>query len=671
MSHLDGALKECMRQLRHVREEQETKVHEAVVRKTREFERVRAELEAKLADTGRQLLETSAHNAAMSGALQERAKALAELTEARNRAEAENKVLLVRVEAADKENAGLKYEVHVLNKEMEIRNEERDYSKKAADIANKQQLDNVKKVAKLEAECQRLRLLVRKRLPGPAALAQMKAEVDALGWPEDGPRTDGGGRRRKSLGPQQGSRNPHSSPAAAESQQQQHDGGALADRMYGLEEENTLLKEALARRNEELQSARLMCARTATKLSSAEDQVDSLRGSSSSSSTNLKGLAQGGVVSSNNNRGGTSSRASNSEDSVTEEEMDCADVWASALVAQLDQFRKDKGKDGGRGKGGGGGIQGGSSVSSINLDIMDDFAEMEKLANLTSPAKQRQLLVEEVVAESEERAYYHDKQHVPPPPPPPGAADDAAARHALALEEALARKGSELAAAAQTIKEVSDKLATAEEQLAALQSRNAASEKQLVCLQERLDIIFEAHAEGADMAEVLHEVRQAAAAAADSGHGGTVGSKRFGLLMKEGPAGVRELGYWAHNSVFEAAADGGGKVGKELAQVVTRIVRVVEALAQATGTPFDDISDPAAAPDDAKHQHPHQQPSSLVQPCKLWKNPDLHSCVLHVVALTNAMVQGKKDVTAFLTGLVDALGVIADLGTDAKVSEHC
>ncbi|KAG6419694.1 hypothetical protein SASPL_116203 [Salvia splendens] len=47
----------------------------------------------------------------------------------------------------------------------------------SADVANKQHLDGVKKIAKLEAECQRLRGLVRKKLPGPATLAQMKLEV--------------------------------------------------------------------------------------------------------------------------------------------------------------------------------------------------------------------------------------------------------------------------------------------------------------------------------------------------------------------------------------------------------------------------------------------------------------------------------------------------------------
>jgi hypothetical protein len=66
----------------------------------------------------------------------------------------------------EKENTNLKYKVHVLNKELEIRNEEREYECKAADIAAKQHLESVKKITKLEEECNRLRVLIRKKLPG-------------------------------------------------------------------------------------------------------------------------------------------------------------------------------------------------------------------------------------------------------------------------------------------------------------------------------------------------------------------------------------------------------------------------------------------------------------------------------------------------------------------------
>ncbi|GJS76686.1 filament-like plant protein 4 [Tanacetum coccineum] len=64
-------------------------------------------------------------------------------------------------------------------KELEIRNEEKNIS--VAEVANKQHLEGVMKIAKLEVECQRVCGLVRKKLPGPATLAQMKLEVDSLG----------------------------------------------------------------------------------------------------------------------------------------------------------------------------------------------------------------------------------------------------------------------------------------------------------------------------------------------------------------------------------------------------------------------------------------------------------------------------------------------------------
>jgi hypothetical protein len=66
----------------------------------------------------------------------------------------------------EKENSSLKYDLHVLKKELEIRSQEREIERKAADNADKQQLESVKKIAKLEEECNRLRVLIRKKLPG-------------------------------------------------------------------------------------------------------------------------------------------------------------------------------------------------------------------------------------------------------------------------------------------------------------------------------------------------------------------------------------------------------------------------------------------------------------------------------------------------------------------------
>ena len=85
---------------------------------------------------------------------------------------------------------------------------------KSVDAANKQHLEAVKKIAKLEAECQRLRSLVRKKLPRPAALAQMKMEVETLG------KEMGEGRRRRSPTKIHGSFISHSFDSGYDSQDQ-------------------------------------------------------------------------------------------------------------------------------------------------------------------------------------------------------------------------------------------------------------------------------------------------------------------------------------------------------------------------------------------------------------------------------------------------------------------
>ena len=50
----------------------------------------------------------------------------------------------------------------MLSKELEIQNEEKNICMKSANVANKQCLEAVKKIAKLEAECQRLRSVTSK-----------------------------------------------------------------------------------------------------------------------------------------------------------------------------------------------------------------------------------------------------------------------------------------------------------------------------------------------------------------------------------------------------------------------------------------------------------------------------------------------------------------------------
>ncbi|PIN00299.1 hypothetical protein CDL12_27195 [Handroanthus impetiginosus] len=141
-SHLDSALKECVRQLRQARDEQEKRVSDAIMEKSSEWESKKAELEKQILD-----LQTEA-----------------EAARAENSASIDPNTLLL-VEAMEKENSSLKQELISLCKELEIMTIERDLSTQAAETASKLQLESIRKVAKLEAECRRLQSTARKSSP--------------------------------------------------------------------------------------------------------------------------------------------------------------------------------------------------------------------------------------------------------------------------------------------------------------------------------------------------------------------------------------------------------------------------------------------------------------------------------------------------------------------------
>ncbi|KAE8731240.1 Filament-like plant protein [Hibiscus syriacus] len=128
VSRLDGALKECVKQLRQAREEQELKIVEAVAKTSRDWETTKFELESRLLE-----LKNKAESVSFSPDLWH------------------------KIEALEKENSALKLELSSNLEEMEFRTIERDLSIQAAETATKQQLESVKKVAKLEAECRILK----------------------------------------------------------------------------------------------------------------------------------------------------------------------------------------------------------------------------------------------------------------------------------------------------------------------------------------------------------------------------------------------------------------------------------------------------------------------------------------------------------------------------------
>lgn len=132
---LDGALKECLRQLRQTREEKDHKVDEAIEKKTLEWQTTKTELEKQLADLRSQLQS-------------------AKKTEAS----------LTSIETAEKENSALRLELASMAEELEIRFIERELSNQAAEQASKLHLESIKKAAKFEAECRRLNAALRKAL---------------------------------------------------------------------------------------------------------------------------------------------------------------------------------------------------------------------------------------------------------------------------------------------------------------------------------------------------------------------------------------------------------------------------------------------------------------------------------------------------------------------------
>ncbi|KAA8519897.1 hypothetical protein F0562_014193 [Nyssa sinensis] len=58
-SHLDGALKECMRQIRNLKEEHEQTLQEVVLTKTKQWDKIKLELETKIANMDQEVLRSA------------------------------------------------------------------------------------------------------------------------------------------------------------------------------------------------------------------------------------------------------------------------------------------------------------------------------------------------------------------------------------------------------------------------------------------------------------------------------------------------------------------------------------------------------------------------------------------------------------------------------------
>ncbi|CAK9148262.1 unnamed protein product [Ilex paraguariensis] len=363
-SHLDGALKECMRQIRNLKEEHEQKLHEVVLTKTKQWAKIKLDFEAKINNLDQELLRSAAENAALSRSLQERSNMVIKLSEEKSQAEAEIELLKSNIDSCGREINSSKYELHIATKELEIRNEEKNMSVRSAEVANKQHLEGVKKIAKLEAECQRLRGLVRKKLPGPAALAQMKLEVENLG------RDFGETRVRRSPVKAPNQHLPSLPEFSLDSLQKYHkENDLLTERLLAMEEETKMLKEALAKRNSELQAARNICAKTIGKLQSLEAQLQAPSEQKRTPKSIVLIPTEGSFSQNASNPPSLTSISGDGND----DEASCAGSWATALVSELSHVKKEKN------------IESPNKAENANhLELMDDFLEMEKLAYLSN-----------------------------------------------------------------------------------------------------------------------------------------------------------------------------------------------------------------------------------------------------------------------------------------------
>ncbi|TVU29228.1 hypothetical protein EJB05_20786, partial [Eragrostis curvula] len=342
MAEMEQALRSCMEQLVMAREEREQIIVEAATEISSEKKRAR-ELQHKLDDANKKAAKLAAEKSGLLRSADAKDALIAELRASEAAARGELAGAAARLEAAQKQAGSLQYEVRMLQRELEVRAQEREYDLKAADAARRQQAELTKRVAELEAECQRLRAMVRKRLPGPAAIAKMRDEVDQP--PQMTPRASPRRAPRpatpsspRSVASSFAPRTPSPSPSPRRSSSVS-EAESYAFRLRAVEEENRALKQALARRENELQVVQMKYADEACKLTAVQRQLKEM-----------------------------------TEENRQLSDANCqSESWASALISELEQFRS--------------GSQNGASIMASDMSLLDDFAEIEKMEMASSDQK--------------------------------------------------------------------------------------------------------------------------------------------------------------------------------------------------------------------------------------------------------------------------------------------
>ncbi|XP_047950321.1 filament-like plant protein 7 isoform X2 [Salvia hispanica] len=238
LGHLNSTLKNCMEQLNLARQDQEQRMRDAVMQTSEEFEKSHKKLEEKLSETRKRLASLDSENSCLNKAVAVKEKIIEDLNSIKIQTQAELEALMARLDSVEKENAFLKYEYRSVEKELELKNKEIECSRRSAESSLKQHMENVKKIKKLEVECQRLRGLIRK---GPTMLAR---DMETQG------RKQISTRRKATCGgsPLQGHGDVYGLDLENTSKQLRF----LIDQVQDLQKENTVFKEFLAKKDEEI-----------------------------------------------------------------------------------------------------------------------------------------------------------------------------------------------------------------------------------------------------------------------------------------------------------------------------------------------------------------------------------------------------------------------------------
>ncbi|XP_002518728.2 filament-like plant protein 7 [Ricinus communis] len=352
----EAALKQCMQQLRSVHQEEEQRRHDAFMKASRESEKAQKQLEEKLREMSKRLADLAIENTNLSKALVLKEKLVEELHKHASQTAAEFNALMARLDSTEKENAFLKYEFHMLEKELEVRSEELEYTRRSAEVSHRQHLESIRKITKLEAECQRLQILVRKKLPGPAALAKMKNELEMLG------RDSLESRRKANLTRDLVLRD---TPLEKSPVIPIKNINFLIEQLQDTEEENKTLKDILTKKNAELRSARIMYSHTASKLSQVESQLVVIsKGQKAMDMVNSASPLSKELYP-------LSGFDTGSDDGVSS-----SGSWANPITSELEHFRDAKLKS----------LPECKSIEVSDISLMDDFVEMEKLALVSAQA---------------------------------------------------------------------------------------------------------------------------------------------------------------------------------------------------------------------------------------------------------------------------------------------